>query len=154
VLGVPGVRGRWVPRGHAGSCWAVPAPGTTPQASVAVVHIRQSCYVIRLVDDPARATAADGHEDGLVEPVERGRPGLDPRSGPEGVLVQVDLLAAAQAGEDIDRTVADTCRTHIEQIPAVGPQRIADVPDRCPIAQDGLPVGTRPGDQRPLELRT
>ena len=66
----------------------------------------RSCDEVGLVDHASGLAAADADEDALVQPVERGRGGLDLRRGAERVLACVDVLAAPEASEDLGAAVA------------------------------------------------
>ena len=49
--------------------------------------------------------AADADEDAFVQPVERGRGGLDLGRGAEGVFARVDVLAARETCEHVGAAV-------------------------------------------------
>ena len=66
----------------------------------------------------------------------------------ERVLAGVDVLAAAEPGEHLGAAVAHAARLDVEQIAAVGLQRVADVAERGPVGQHDLPVGAGAGQQR------
>src|SRR5579864_4715552 len=70
-------------------------------------HARRSSHQIGLVDDATRLAAADADEDPLVQPVERWCCRFDPCRGPEGVFGRVDVLATAEAGEDLSGAVTN-----------------------------------------------
>ena len=60
----------------------------------------------------------------------------------------------AETREHVGAAVADASRLDVEQIAAVGLQRVADVAERRAVGQDDLPVGAGARDQLPVELRT
>src|SRR4051794_38930127 len=102
---------------------------------------------VGLVDDSRGLTAADADEDALVQPAEVGAGGLDPGRRAEGVFAGVDVLTAAEAGEDVGAPVAHARRPDVEQIAAVSLQRVADVAQSGAVGQDDLPIGARARQQ-------
>src|SRR5437763_15037473 len=72
----------------------------------------------------------------------------------KGVLAGIDVLTARETFEDLGAAVAHTSRLDVEQIAAVGLQRVADVAEGGAVRQDRLPVGTGTREQLPVHLRT
>src|SRR6266496_5245993 len=60
---------------------------------------------VGLVDDGAGLAGADADEDAFVQPVERGRGGLDLGRGAEGVFARGDVLAAGETCEYVGAAV-------------------------------------------------
>ena len=81
-----------------------------------------------------RAGGRDADEHALVEPVQIDGRGFDLGRRAEGVLAGVDVLAAPEASEDFGRAVAHAAGLDVEQVAAVGLQRVADVAERGPVA--------------------
>jgi hypothetical protein len=108
---------------------------------------------IGLIDHAAGLATGDADEDALVQPVEIGGGRLDLGRGAEGVLTGVDVLTAGETCEDIRAAVAHTARLDIEQIPAGGLQRVADVAKRGAVRERDLPVGAGAGEELPVEVR-
>src|SRR5262245_36941115 len=102
---------------------------------------RPSSDQVGLVDDAARLSAADADEDAFVQPVEIWRGGLDLGRGAEGVFARVDVLAARETFEHFGAAVTDAACLDVEQIAAVGLERVADVAEGGAVREDGLPVG-------------
>src|SRR5947209_4116317 len=83
------------------------APGS-PGAPVRPPRAPGSCDEVGLVGHACGPSAADTDEDALVQPIEVGGGGLDPRRGTEGIQAGVDLLAAAETCEYVGGAVSDT----------------------------------------------
>src|SRR4029453_18007278 len=107
---------------------------------------------VGLVDHACGLAASDAHEYALVQPVELGRRGLDLGRGAEGVLSGRDVLAAPETGEDLGPAMPNTSGLHVEEVTALGLQRVADVAEGGAIGQDGLPICARTRKEPPVDL--
>src|ERR1700749_2842054 len=96
---------------------------------------------VGVVGDAGGPAAGDADEDALVEPVEIGGGRLDPGRGPERVLAGIDVLSAREGREHLRAAVPAAARPDGEEIPAVGLQQVADVPERGAVREDDLPIG-------------
>ncbi len=107
-----------------------------------------------LVNHTSALPAANTDESALVQPVEAVCPGLDFAGTAEGVFTSVDLFPACEPIEDRRASVPHALGLYVEQIPAFGFKRVADVAECGAIRKDDLPIGARSRKQCPGQLRS
>jgi hypothetical protein len=70
------------------------------------------------------------------------------------VYSRASTSSPREAREHVGAAVSHTSGLDVEQLPAVGPQRVADVAERGAVGQDDLPVGAGARHELPIELGT